>query len=286
MKRLPNLRFSFLLLLAVITGCTERIELELDETYSRLVVDGEFTDEVKAHRVRLTMSGGYFGGEPDLPVRGASVKISDSQSTWVLKESLQEPGNYYTDPTVCGKEGETCTLEIELSHEINGHILYSASSQIFPVRPLDSIGIRWVPQWEVWEIQCYAQDPPTRDFYMFDLLRNDTLLTDTVNERFVTDDRLYNGSYTNGVGIGYLSPSDGEDVRPGDKITVRMGRITEEYYDYYWQVISETGYNNPLFGGPPANIRGNISNGAMGFFSAYAVEMSSKIYEQSHSTSH
>jgi hypothetical protein len=279
MKRSLSYFLSLLLFIGILPGCTERIELELDETYSRLVVDGEFTDEIKAHKVRLTISGSYLGGDQDAPVRGATVKISDSLSTWILKENQQEPGSYYTDPSVCGKEGRTYTLDIELPDEINGHKRYTAISTIYPVYPLDSIGIRWLPQWEVWEIQCFAQDPPTRDFYMFDLLRNDTLLTDTVNERFVTDDLFYNGSYTNGVGIGYLSPSEGEDIMPGDKITVRMGRITEEYYNYHWEVISETGYNNPLFGGPPANIKGNISNGAMGFFSAYSVEMTSKIYE-------
>lgn len=277
MKQLP-VSLYFLLLLIITLGCTERIELELDETYSRLMVDGEFTDEIKAHRVRLTMSSSFLGGEQDAPVQGATVKISDSQSTWVLMENLQEPGSYYTDPSVKGKAGETCTLEIELKEEINGHTRYTASSQIFTSYPLDSIGIEWLPQWEVWEIQCYAQDPPSRDFYTFDLLRNDTLLTDTINERFVTDDQFYNGSYTNGIGIGYLSPSEGEDILPGDKITVRMGRITEEYYQYYWVVVSETGYSNPLFGGPPANIKGNISNGAMGFFSAYSVQRTDKVY--------
>ena len=279
MKRSRPFLYTLLLFVATLMGCTERIDLELDETYSRLVVDGEITSEIKAHRVRLTTSSSFLGEEPDFPVQGASVKISDSRSVYPLKENPDEPGNYYTDAGVEGIPGETYMLDIELQEEINGTTHYTASCSMFPAAPMDSIGIQWIEQWEVWEIQCYAQDPPSRDFYMFDLLRNGTLLTDTINERFVTDDQFYNGSYTNGVGVGYLSPSEGEDIQPGDEITLRLGRITEEYYQYYWEVVSETGYNNPLFGGPPANIKGNISNGAMGFFSAYAVEVAGKIYE-------
>lgn len=271
--------YFLILLFMFAAGCTERIELELDETYTRLVVDGELTDEIKAHRVRLTMSSSFLGGEQDPPVRDAVVTISGSKETWILKENPDEPGSYFTDPEVQGMPGESYVLDIKLAGEIDGYTHYTASSQIFPSSPLDSIGIRWLPQWEAWEIQCYAQEPPTRDFYIFDLLRNDTLLTDTISERFVTDDRFYNGSYTNGVGIGYLSPEDGEDILEGDKITVRMGRITEEYYNYFWEVVSETGYKNPLFGGPPSNIKGNISNGAMGFFTTYSVQTAEKIYQ-------
>jgi hypothetical protein len=32
--------------------------------------------------------------------------------------------------------------------------------------------------------------------------------------------------------------------------------------------------SNPLFSGPPANVKGNISNGAIGFFAAYTTSRS------------
>ncbi len=260
-------------------SCTERIELDLDETYSRLVVDGEITSETRAHRVKLTKSSSFLGEEPDPPVQGAIVKIWDSRSVWILKEHPNEPGNYYTDEDIKGIPGEKYNLDIQLPEEISGNTHYTASCFMFPVAPLDSIGIEWMKQWEVWQIQCYVLDPPTTDFYLFDILINDILVTDTINERFVIDDRFYNGSYTHGAGIGYLSPSEGENIQPGDKITVRIGRITKEFYDYFWMLVSETGYKNPLFGGPPANIKGNISSGGIGFFSAYGVSETSMIYE-------
>jgi len=152
---------------------------------------------------------------------------------------------------------------------------------MFPSGTLDSIGLEWLPQWEVFEVQCYAWDPPTEDFYMFDIYRNEIHITDTISEKFVIDDRLYNGSYTNGIGVGYLWPEKpDEDIQPGDTISLRLGRISKEHYYYVVDVQTETGYQNPLFGGPPANIKGNISDGAIGFFGTFSVLYASTVYQE------
>ena len=68
-------------------------------------------------------------------------------------------------------------------------------------------------------------------------------------------------------------------AEPGDSITLEMAGITEEYANFIWDVQDETGFNTPLFSGPPANIRGNISNGAIGFFYAYSSVRASTIIE-------
>jgi hypothetical protein len=262
-------------------GCTERIDIDLDETYSRLVVDGEITDEAKAHKVKLSMTGSFLGGEPDIAVSGATITIENSRETITLSEVEGMPGTYLTDPDVAGIPGETYTLRINLKEEINGIMEYTASSELFAAGPLDSVAVRWIDRWEVFEVMCYALDPPTEDFYMFDIYRNNIHLTDTISEKFVVDDRLYNGQYTNGIGVGYLDPENpDEDLQPGDTITLRLARITKEHTYYIWEVQEETGYQNPLFGGPPANVVGNISDGAIGYFAAYAVQYASTEYDE------
>ena len=272
----------FLLVVIIIGfGCTERIDLELDETYSRLVVDGELTDEAKPHTVKLSLTGGFLDGNPDLPVTDAIVTIQSTDGTHTLTELEEIPGTYKTDSTYAGKTGATYTLNVELKEEINGQINYTATSTMFPSGILDSIGVEWIEHWEVFEIQCYAWDPPSEDFYMFDIYRNGIHLTDTISEKFIVDDRMYNGNYTNGIGVGYLFPEKpDEDIQPGDTISLRLGRITKEHYYYVADVQTETGYQNPLFGGPPANIKGNISDGAIGFFGTFSVLYASTIYRK------
>jgi len=51
-------------------------------------------------------------------------------------------------------------------------------------------------------------------------------------------------------------------------------RINREYNDFLSDAQIELQGSNPLFSGPPANVKGNISNGAFGFFSAYSATRS------------
>ena len=270
MKKL-NFLLTILITASLLSSCRERIEVKLDDSYTRLVVDGAITTDTTAHKVYLTHTTSYYYNQSPPGVGGAIVTISDGFETFALQESPEQPGVYLTDSNVYGVPGRVYTLNIHLANQINGYQDYSASSALNPVAPLDSIGLRYLDNWEFWEIQCYALDPPTRDFYMFKNYKNGKLNTDTINEIFVTDDRLFNGSYTNGVGTGYLNNKRiDEAVHPGDTIKLQISGITEEYMKFVISVQTESGYKNPLFSGPPANVKGNISNGAVGFFTAYS----------------
>jgi hypothetical protein len=113
---------------------------------------------------------------------------------------------------------------------------------------------------------------------MFDIFKNGDHLTDTITNRFVTDDEFYNGSYTNGIGVGWLNQAySREKVNPNDIITFRAASITEDYANFIWTLQEEVGFSTPLFSGPPANVKSNVNNGAVGFFAAYSAEYSSTV---------
>ncbi len=115
---------------------------------------------------------------------------------------------------------------------------------------------------------------------MFNIFKNGEMLTDTITNRFVSEDEFYNGNYTNGIGVGYLDQSkEREVIRVGDTITFQGCSITEDYYNFIITLQSETGFQTPLFSGPPANVKSNINNGAVGFFAAYGVAYSSKVFQ-------
>ena len=50
-----------------------------------------------------------------------------------------------------------------------------------------------------------------------------------------------------------------------------MNSIGSGYANFIWEAQAEVQGSNPLFSGPPANVKGNIDNGAIGFFAAYSV---------------
>ena len=272
MKHSNKIVFMLILLLAPLHSCTERIEISLDDSAVRLVVEGSLTTDTMSHKILLSSTSGYFYNQPPQPVSGATVTVSDGENILDLTEIT--PGLYQTAPSVHGIEGKTYTLNIKLNKQIGGFSDYTASSKLYPVAKLDSINLLYHPDRSsdgIWEVKCFVQDPPSADFYRFLISRNDTMITDTLDEWFVTDDRFFNGNYVNGVTIGYLDQSIKEQrLIPGDSMLVEMNNTGEGYANFLWESQSEIIGSYPLFTGPPANIKGNINNGAIGFFAVYS----------------
>lgn len=264
--------FILFLISILAVSCTERIDINLDESYTRLVVDGSVTTDTMAHKVVLSYSSSYFYNQPAPPVTGASVSITDGTKSFDLTEDI--PGVYITEPTMHALPGKTYTLNIKLANAIGGQTDYTATSTLYAISPLDSVNLLFHPDWSengIWEVKCYVQEPPTVDFYRFMILKNHKILTDTLDEWFVTDDKFFNGSYTNGATVAYLdqgSPTEG--LMQGDTVTVEVNSIGKDYFNFVIEAQAELRGSNPLFSGPPANVKGNISNGAVGFFSAYS----------------
>ncbi|MCX6334543.1 MAG: DUF4249 domain-containing protein [Bacteroidia bacterium] len=264
---------KLLLLSMMVVSCTERIDIKLDENYTRLVVDGSISTETMAHKVVLSMTSDYFYNMPPEMVTGASVTITDGVFIQVLTEGL--PGVYSTDPTYFGEVGHTYTLNIILADPIGGYTDYTASSTLMPVASVDSIGLELHDEWAqyiYWEVKCYLQDPPTTDYYRCKISKNSQMITDTLIEWYVTDDKYFNGYYIDGAAIGYLEQSYADEfLAAGDTITAEINGIEKEYATFIWDAQVELWGSNPLFSGPRANIKGNISNGAIGYFAAYSI---------------
>lgn len=258
--------------LVALWGCTEKIDLKLDSSYTRLVVEGAISTDTVPQQVKLTLTTSYFFNEPAPVVTGATVTVSDGTVTWPLTE--RKPGTYQTAPDVFGLPNHTYKLHILLKEPIHGNSAFEASSVLRPIAKADSIRLKYHPDWGkkgFYEVQCYVLDPPTTDFYMFDIYRNNVLITDTIDKKTVVDDKLYNGNYTNGIGVGFLNQArTDEHLKPGDIVTLKVASITADYFKFIVAVKTEVGGQNPLFSGPPANVSGNVNNGAVGFFAAYA----------------
>ncbi len=273
--------FFIPIILLALASCTERIDIELDETYTRLVVFGNLTTDTTRHFVELSTTTSYYYNEAPPSVSGALVEISDDDGQQVLLTEVA-PGKYATTADYFALPGKEYTLRVELQEEINGHRIYTATSKVMPIYPIDSIGLIYQPDWGekgFYEVTCYYQDPLTRDFYMFNIFKNGDMLTDTISNRFITNDDFYNGNYTNGIGVGYLDQAnEREELKPGDTITFQACSITEDYFNFIWTLQQETGFSTPLFSGPPANVKSNVSNGAAGFFAAYGVAYSSTVF--------
>ncbi len=259
------------------SSCTERITIDLDNSYTRLVVYGEITNIPKIHSIKLTSSSDYYSNTYPAAVSGALVSIFDDKTEFVLHENLKLPGVYETNSLFSGNSGKTYRLEIE-NIDINKDGVmesYSASSYMPPVAKIDSIRMSYMSNSFLsgWQILLYALDPPDRkDYYIFKVYKNGKLQSDSLSEYFFQSDELFNGKYTNGIVSQFLNDHKAnEKVAGGDTIMFELDGITKEYFNFLSEAQAEIFTKTPLFSGPSANVKSNISNNALGFFTAYSL---------------
>jgi hypothetical protein len=271
-----NKQIPIILAVALIAAsCTEKINLKLDTTYTRLVVDGHIKSDTMAYTINLTKTSDYFSNAPSPRMVNATVSLTDGTNTFPLVETVPgHSGIYQTDPKFAGTIGKNYTLHISLPEVIAGTTEYTASSQLIGVTKLDSIKSVFrtdIGKEGVWQVKLYAQDPPGRkNYYMLNLYRNNILWSDTITKVSLTDNQFFAGNYIDGVDVFFINNAHKwETLYPGDTIMVELSAITKEYYDFINQV-KQAGFSIPFFTGPPANVQGNVSNEGVGFFAAYS----------------
>lgn len=251
----------------LINSCTEKIDIELDSTYTRLAVEGVITPQAGNQYVRLTKTADYFSNQPPAEIHGAMVTVDNGNSLVQFHEDANNPGYYIAPNDYTGTSGETYNMSIILSEPINGIVNYKAQ-EIMPqlAEDIDSVDVIFNSQFRMWMVRLYAWEPPTTDFYMFNGMRNGEIITDSISRVNISDDRLFNGNYTSGAVVLLLEE---EELEPGDVFTLILSNITEEYANYMLDLQTEIQPHDPMFSGPPANVRTNINNDAVGYFAAY-----------------
>lgn len=265
--------------LVALSSCTEKIELDLDTSSIRLVVEGNLTDQPGPHSVRLATTAPYYA-EGLLPVvTGAAVTLSDGDTTVVLIEG--QPGDYATGADFQGVPGHTYTLTISLAEEIAGTKLYTAVAPM-PLKVVtDSCNVKYEPDMFKggWQIRWYAQDPEGPNAYLFRAWRNGILETDSLRRWTAFDDQFFDGNYTMGIGVIFFFKSRDQFINPGDSIMLEVCSVSTNYQWFIQNLRNEVRPRNPLFAPPPANVPGNISNGGLGYFAAYPVQFVGTVYQ-------
>lgn len=256
MKRFNrNIILVSVLLLFVFASCEKIIQLDLNQNESVLVVDAVVSNYPNQTAVRLSKSSTLFSEEKYSNVSDAQVKIIEANgNTFLLEE--QENG-FYTKSNFKGLENTDYQLQIEW----NG-LTFLANSRMPKIVPIDSLELvvsdrnfRGREEYEYAVKVHFTDAMDERNFYRFDVFRNDTLL-----EGFsVSNDLYYNGIETYHFLRGY-------EMKPLDTIRILLSCIDEANYSYFL-VLSES--NSP-FNIAPGNPISNIQGEAIGYFGAYA----------------
>lgn len=256
---------SFLIITGALSGCQEVINLDLKSMDPKLVIEGSVTTQSPMITVYLSRTTDYFTPLKSNPETGATVVISDNLGhSQTLKETV--PGTYYCT-RFKGNPGCTYTLLVDA-----GGKKYTASS----VMP-DSVAIDSLVQPPGPDVYDYPNnlmnysvlttflDPPSHgNYYGMRMYKNGRLIRDLTRDPLISD-RLTNGLYQRPT----LSDIA---LQPNDTVRVDLVAIDRAGYEFYntLQHAFNSGTGSP-FSSPPENPVSNISNGAIGYFGAYAI---------------
>ncbi len=261
------------LALALLSGCTDVVSLNVPQGLPVLAVDGAITDQPGPYTVTLTKTAGYFNDAPLARVAGAVVQLTDNLGQQeVLRE--QAPGTY-VGSKIQGKIGNSYVLNIKADGEE-----YQAATEIRRSQTIDSLGTIYRDDKGFgadtagFRLIYYAQEPPGKgDYIRFKRFKNGRLLNQP-GQLTTSSDELVDGNY---LKVEFGSPY----LLKGDRGSVEINSLSADYYHFLNELRTQTD-NRGLVAPSPANVRTNVKNvnpqspkNAVGYFAGYAVRSAS-----------
>lgn len=239
------------------------MDLNYKDNQSNIVIEGNITNEAGPYFVKITRSISLSATGTYPTIDNALVRINDDAGN---SETLTPQGNgVYQTNTLTGVEGRTYTLTVKAENQT-----YTSQSAMPQQVPFDSIKVEKITiggEAERNLIPIYLDPIAKGNNYRFVLSVNNKL----VNQHLIQKDEIKNGV----VNTLRLEIND-EDLKlkPGDVVALEMQCIDNKVALYYTTLalIADSG---PGGGTTPNNPPTNITNEALGIFSAHTVEAKS-----------
>lgn len=254
--------------LIIFSGCEKVIDindLDINENQSTIVIEGNVTDEAGPYFVKITRSIFLSDVASNPTVDDAEVSITDNEGT---TDVLTPVGNgLYRTNVLIGKPGNTYKLTAKV-----GDATYIAESTMPETVTLDDIQFNEVAFGGdvTHDVIPVYNDPATiGNAFRFILTVNDSL----IKQQFLINDLVVNGKRND----EHLQQLEIE-LMQGDSIKLIMQHIDQAVGLYYSTLIQIAG-SGPGGGTTPNNPPSNISNGALGIFSAHTIQRKTVVFE-------
>ena len=271
------------LMALMLASCTEDIVIDVEDGDRMIGVAATFTDEMKCHEAILSYTDDFYNNNEDIRmVTGATVFVTDNVDTIYYIEDATQPGHYFTAPDINGE-----MVDLFAESYIPDNVDCIDSLVLKPYNGLnDSIPTMFFGDTIEFLYPYFQSLTDSTIVYMPMISKNDTLLTDTLNDmRMVIPMAGYAGFYVNGpemqmankeIPIYYFMKSK---LRIGDVVRVDLFSIGADYIYFYYSLMMSTG-SNPMMGAP-ANVMTNIQPEglAVGWFLTASVASAEVVFD-------
>ena len=259
--KIKNISFGtalMMLLLPAIISCQKVVDLKLKDASGQMVIEANVTNTNTAI-VKMSQNVSFTSTNTFPPVSGAAVTISDqSGKSYTLIEGI---AGTYTSSQLQATSLNTYILTVQTRGKT-----YTASSTMPPALALDTITAKndeFNNGKDRKEISVSYFDPAG--------IKNQYLFLMYVNGVQVKNLFVYNDDLTDGKHVTAQLRQDDIDVYPGDAVKVEMQCIDKANYTY-WFTLQQQQQQGTGGGVTPSNPPSNLSNNALGYFSAHTTQ--------------
>lgn len=239
-------KMLLLLLLSISYSCEDVVDIDLEESEPRLVVEASlvWNQEMEENPlfIRLTTTGPFFD-EQVPPALDASVSVFSENGTEFPFTEV-EPGLFRNNTFHSPEPNSVYTLEIIYQDEI-----YRATEKFLPVPELE-----YVEQTndggfsgDDIELKVFYTDPAGIDNYYFFRFFHEQLSLQIYDDEFTDGNRTF----------AFFSD---EDLESGDLVVFEIQGISERFYEYLYLLRSQSGNAGGPFQTQPTTVKGNVIN--------------------------
>jgi hypothetical protein len=243
----------------ILSSCQKVINIDLNSTSPQIVIEGTVSDRPGPYTVKLSKTVNFSETNIFPAVTGASVIITGTDgSSETLKEAM--PGMYITN-ALQGKPGEAYTISVndngknyEAVSNLPGPVVIDTlieKNTTFMGGKNKSVTLRF-------------KDPAGIANYYRIMEWINGVEIKTIS---ITSDRLRDGEV---IELGLRGDPDSDvQLKTGDVVRADLQSIDKNVYEYF-RTFNEASGGGNFNSSSPANPLSNLSNGALGYFSAYA----------------
>ena len=258
-----------------LSACEDVITVPLDETDQKPVIEASLETNSYA-QAYITLTQAYNNQSTSTKLSDAVVWLTNNAEN-PIEVSLQPlgDGKYRSANIINTDEGLAYTLHVQI-----GEQTYTATDSMRRIAPVDKITIELADPLQTRpSIMLWAHEPAGKgDYYRWICYFNHTPVLNPVLYA-LADDQLVDGQDIEGATIfpaEFAYRSLNVTIPEGTPVQVKQLSLTKAAYLYYVQ-MQTLSFGQGLFSPPPANLPGNFSNGALGFFRVSGVAWSETI---------
>ncbi|MEN8816527.1 MAG: DUF4249 domain-containing protein [Nonlabens sp.] len=243
--------FIYILGLFLIASCSDVIELDLNNSDPRLVIDAAMERNemgTTSTIIKLTRSAGFY--DEDLVfVDDATITITDNDTGQIIPINFVADGVYESNfPFI--RSTDPTAVSYTLNIDDNGDV-YTATEVFQQTVPLIDVEQQTISGFgdDITEITAFFNDPSGQgNFYLFEYNDDENDQVDIGDDEFTDGNRSQTTFFI-------------EELEPGTVANIRIMGINQRCFNFYETLLQQAdGGGGGPFAVQPAVVRGNIIN--------------------------